>query len=85
MDTNLAIIILQSLALFFSEILPFIKTEKNGLAHAIFCLLSSKCISDCKDDVGEIEVFSSITLDGQLKEERVDTFGKNHHHSSAEV
>ena len=75
---NFAVIFLQAIALFLSEILPFVKkTPTNGIAHAIYTLLTSGCLkSTMANPADEIaaEFNISISPGGRIREERVDTF-----------
>ena len=63
-NENLAIIVLQSIALFFSEILPFLKGKQNGLAHAVYNILQSECVKPAPT----VEMITEITLQGELRE-----------------
>ena len=44
-EENLVLIVMQAVALFLSEILPFMNGSKsNGIAHALYTLMTSGCL-----------------------------------------
>ena len=72
-DHNIILIIVQAIALFLSEIMPFARGTSNGLTHYIYNILTSGCLQPTPEE-DPPEIFTSITTNGNLREERIDTF-----------
>ena len=71
-EENIVLILMQAVALFLSEILPFVKGSKsNGIAHALYTLMTSGCLHATPSE-NPAEFHTEISVTGELRETRVE-------------